>query len=575
MYLFRNRQISTKLITGFLIVAVIAVLIGGVGVLNIKNMEHASTELYEKNAMSLKYSGAGASQFQEVRFHTINLATLMPSDIATARLQLDKEVDKYEAILAQLDGLIDTGDGIAYLNDIHTYWSDYQKVMDAILRHVENGNSDLALIVIRQTLTPIGFNMVSAFQSLMDVVSENADLRAGNNSQLASLSIIIMAAAAAGGLAISVFLGLYIARLIGKPLKQMADAAEMLALGDVDVRLPAVTKDEIGKLTGAFIKLVDERRKQAENMQRLAAGDLTIEFHAGSERDALGNSLKTLVESFNSLIYSIMNSAERVASDSTRVSDSSQNLSMGATEQASSIQQLTASLNEIAEQTTLNAKNAQSANALADNTRQFAEDGTAQMKSMLLSMDSLQISSRSINKIIKVIDDIAFQTNILALNAAVEAARAGQFGKGFAVVAEEVRTLSSKSAQAAKETTALIADIIRKIDEGISTANNTDKALSKIVDKVTDTVSLVDAIAAASTEQAAAIAQVNQGIAQVSLMIQSTAATSEESASASETLVSQARQLEEAISAFIVKKAVPVLCESESFFETESILTRY
>jgi len=202
----------------------------------------------------------------------------------------------------------------------------------------------------------------------------------------------------------------------------------------------------------------------------------------------------------------------------------------------------------------LNASNANQANELALAAKEGAIKGNEQMKGMLKAMEEINEGSGSIFKIIKVIDEIAFQTNILALNAAVEAARAGQHGKGFAVVAEEVRNLAARSANAAKETTGLIEDSMKKVEGGTKIANDTAAALSQIVEGVTQVTNLVGEIATASNEQALGINQVNQGILQVSDVVQANFATSEESAAASEELSSQAELLREQVSQFKLKK---------------------
>ncbi|MFA9424498.1 MAG: methyl-accepting chemotaxis protein, partial [Sedimentibacter sp.] len=227
-------------------------------------------------------------------------------------------------------------------------------------------------------------------------------------------------------------------------------------------------------------------------------------------------------------------------SGSEELAGGAQVLTQGATEQASSIEELAATINEISEQIISNAESAQNAKRTSEDTAAEVQKGTEHMQHMISSMDEINSSSVQIGKIIKAIEDIAFQTNILALNAAVEAARAGSAGKGFAVVADEVRNLANKSTQAAKNTSELIENSLNAITKGAKIANETVDSFDLIVKKTNMTVALVEKIAEASQQQAIAASQVNEGIEQISSVVQTNSATAEETAAASEELSSQA-----------------------------------
>jgi methyl-accepting chemotaxis protein len=312
--------------------------------------------------------------------------------------------------------------------------------------------------------------------------------------------------------------------------------------------------DGINELMEAMVKPIKE---VISGMSEISEGNLQISVNENykGEFGVLAKSVNTTINSLNSVLSELNTASEQVLTGSNQVSDGSQALSQGATQQASAIEELNASITDVAGQTKENANNANQAKELALKVKENAEEGNRHMGEMLKSMSNINESSANISKIIKVIDEIAFQTNILALNAAVEAARAGQHGKGFAVVAEEVRNLAARSANAAKETTDLIEGSIKKIEKGTDITNDTAKALEQIVEGVSKAATLVAEIAALSNEQASSISQINLGVEQVSQVVQANSSTAEQSAAASEELSSQSELLKDMVSSFKLKNS--------------------
>lgn len=362
--------------------------------------------------------------------------------------------------------------------------------------------------------------------------------------QIFSIVLLIVALLIMGYISIS------LTRTVRIAVKQLSDAAEQIALGKVDVKLVKKNNDEFGQLLDDYQMVVDNIKYQAEVAGEVADGNLTVEVSPRSEEDLLGISLKRLVKRNLHALTNINDAAYQVTTSSSQVASASEALAQGSTEQASAIEEITASISDIAEKTKQNASEANTAAELVAQAIDDVKRGNEQMQGMMAAMQDINKSSESISKIIKVIDDIAFQTNILALNAAVEAARAGDAGKGFAVVAEEVRNLAAKSASAASETAELIEDSIHKVEAGSNIADETAKALEMITQAVRESETIIKNIAEASNYQATAIAQIDQAVEQVSQVVQNNSATSEECAAASVELSNQASRMRDLLSVY-------------------------
>jgi methyl-accepting chemotaxis protein len=314
----------------------------------------------------------------------------------------------------------------------------------------------------------------------------------------------------------------------------------------------ALSKNALNDTVRTLRSIIDEIKHV---LSAIGEGDLTVTPSDVYKGDfvAIRNSFNEIIDNLTAVLGNINEASSQVAAGSRQLSEGASNLADGSQKQAAAIRELGVTMTNVAEQTKKNTEDARRASTLSTDVMHQAERGNTQMKDMLVSMEEINESSANISKIIKVIDDIAFQTNILALNAAVEAARAGVHGKGFAVVADEVRNLAAKSAAAASETTALIEGSISKVNAGTEIANATAKALEAIVSGITETSNLCDAIADVSDEQANGIDEVNKGIDDVSQVVQTNSATAEESASSSEELYGQADTLRSLVSQFKLK----------------------
>lgn len=492
----------------------------------------------------------------------------MSSHVAAVRLEsrnlmLQQDVSVIPSLLTGLDSLVSEGNAIG--SQLST--DDGRASMDRTLASVEGFRN--SIIDVEKVLNASDQEITAARQIfgelalLVDgyVRTISGDVHTMNESIMNTSRMVMYIIVAVGlvAAAFSVFVAIFLSRAITRPLDKMksvmaqAGGSGNLSFSEevtADILKEAEAKDELGQSLKAFTQFVDQITYVAQCLKTVAGRDLSVDVRLLSDEDTMGIALKDMLDNLNEIFGEINNIALQVASSSHEVAMGAQTLAQGSTEQAATVQEISASVVEINEQMNRSTETATSTADHGAEIGEIAAEGNEKMNHMIGSMTEINDASQAIGRVIKVIDDIAFQTNILALNAAVEAARAGAHGKGFAVVADEVRNLAAKSADAAKETAELISTNIVKTEQGLTFTGETAESLTKIIKGIEQSNESLRQIAEQSQNTRYATEQVTTAIDQVSMVIQQNSATSEESAAASQEMSSQAQVLQEYIARF-------------------------
>lgn len=409
-------------------------------------------------------------------------------------------------------------------------------------------------------LTDISDKITVVREHAVNVATDaHSDGMASSNSTIYTMIGIGIAAILFGNI-----IAIYIIRALTSAIRQIEEASKKISQGDFTAEITFRSKDELGQLAESMRETMTTLQTVVRDLDyvlgELANGNLGVQSNAedsyvGELRPIL-MAIRKFRKDLNRTMGGILAASNQVNAGADQVSSGAQSLAQGSTEQASAVEELAATINEVSRQITLTADNAETAKMRNVNSNKELQACSGYMSELVEAMQTIEEKSSEVSKVIKAIDDIAFQTNILALNAAVEAARAGSAGKGFAVVAEEVRTLAGKSAEAAKNTANLIEDAIRAVGDGTRLTATTDEALNKVVEDSNFILEAVVQISEATTQQADSVKQITTGVDQISDVVQTNSATAEQSAAASEELSGQAQMLLGMVSMFTLERDI-------------------
>lgn len=551
----KNMKISQKFIVTFGVILVCFIAASAFAIFSLTNVLENFTNFYERPHENILKVDDMRSAIQSVA-KNVGYSTMsedkaeVTKHINSAQADLDKLSEGVEFLTTNF-----TGDK-KLVTDFTQILTDAIEVKEQVFAYSLANKNQEAIELFFNEYQGMLLNANSKLLEISEFSTNNAASMYNTAASNSGTALIIVIALIAIAFAITIILAIYITKSLTTPIKELELAAKKLAAGDLEADITYTSKDELGSLAEGNRELIRTLKSIILDMRRglgeVAKGNFNITPQAEFRGDfiPLKESIGQITVSLSDTMRQINEASDQVSSGGEQVSSGAQALSQGATEQASSIEELSATISEISGQINRTAENAAEASTRVNSVGIEISESNSRMQNMLTAMGDISASSSEIGKIINTIENIAFQTNILALNAAVEAARAGVAGKGFAVVADEVRNLASKSAEASKNTSALIESSLKAVENGTKIADDTAHSLNQVVAGVHEVTETVNKISLAASEQAQAIAQVNMGVDQISSVVQTNSATAQQSAAASEELSGQAVTLRDLVGKF-------------------------
>lgn len=554
---FKNMKISKMLIVGFGVIIVLSSIIIISAIFSIRNVSKNTENMYKKpyKASDLMW---------EIRKEIISVERSLYKGIATSsdeesKAAVDSNTASAQTIsnnMAELKELFTSADKKEMLAQIEDLLSEGSAVRAEVNELILANNNAEAYNVIINEYTPIFDNIVTNVLQLADVVADDAQGFVSDSQRSALTVIVVMALLLVFGIIIAVGVTAKITKAVTEPINAVMEGIQAVSEGDLSVDINYESENELGVLADCTRNTIVELRKyikvQTYILQNIARKDMTVTVDADFKGDFLPiqEALKEILLFLNDTFHKTKDAVSQVNKASEQVADIAQNLASGATEQAAATEEITATVNVVTENVEKNAKNARNVNDISDESVTRIEEGNQCMANLLGAMGEIEAQSNEISNIIKVINDIAAQTNLLSLNASIEAARAGEHGKGFAVVAGEIGNLASESAQAAKNIANLINSSITSIQKGSTLADETAEVLKSIVSSVEETSELVGQISEASEQQAESLENILAGVSAVADSSTSNSDSAQEASASSEELLAQAQSLQELLNQY-------------------------